>query len=208
MQEDRLSLALFAVLRQMPQNNLSCPKHLHKLRRWAVRIFAIGALVCARAAPSAAGTEPAARVRSTNATILELLKEGAERSTTFHSLVDAIDHSTGIVYVEFGYCAFGHLNGCLVPFIAVSHGTRYLRIVVTPDKNQRSHDQLLALIAHEMRHALEVLEHKEVVDVATMEAMYRKIGTPLTGRTGHETSAARAAGDAVLAELSAKHPTP
>ena len=188
----------------MLQRNVTCPTQLQKLRRWAVRMFTIGALVCARAAPSAAPTQPAARVRSTNAAILQLLKEGAERSTTFRSLVDAIDHSAGIVYVEFGYCAFGHLNGCLVPFIAVSHSYRYLRIVVTPDKNQRSHNQLLALLAHEMRHALEVLEHKEVVDVATMEAMYRKIGTPLTGQTGHETSAARAAGDAVLAELLAK----
>jgi hypothetical protein len=190
----------------MLQHHFPCPKQLQTLCRGAVRIFAIGALVRACAAPSAAA-QPAGRVRSTNATILQSLKEGAERSTTFRSLVDAIDHSTGIVYVEFGYCAFGHLNGCLLPFIAGSHGDRYLRIVVTPDKNQRSHDQFLALLAHEMRHALEVLEHKEVVDVATMEAMYRKIGTPLPGQTGHETSAARAAGDAVLAELLAKRPT-
>jgi hypothetical protein len=181
-------------------------KQLQKLRRVSVRILVIGGLLCIRAAPAAA--QPAARVRSTNATILELIKEAAERSATFRSLVDAIDHSNGIVYVEFGYCAFGHLNGCLVPFIVASHGDRYLRILVTPDKNRRSHDQLLALIAHEMRHALEVLEHKEVVDAATMEAMYRKIGTPLAGLTGYETSAARAAGDAVLAELLAKHPTP
>jgi hypothetical protein len=83
-----------------------------------------------------------------------------------------------------------------------------LRILVTPDKNRRSHDQLLALIAHEMRHGLEVLEYTEVVDAATMEAMYRKIGTPLAGLTGYETSAARAASDAVLAELLAKHQTP
>ena len=207
MQEVGTSVALFAVLRQMVQHNFTCPKQRQKLRRWAVPILAIGALVCACAAPSAAATQPAARLRSTNATILQLLKEGAERSTTFRSLVNAIEHSTGIVYVEFGYCAFGHLNGCLLPFIAVSHGDRYLRIVVTPDQNRRSHDQFLALVAHEMRHALEVLEHTEVVDVATMEAMYKKVGTPLTGQTGHETSAARAAGDAVLAELLTKHRT-
>jgi hypothetical protein len=205
-QESRPSLALFAALRQMIHNAVTRSEPLQKLRHGGVPIFAAGALVCAVAAPSAAATQPVPRVRSTDATILHLLQEGAERSTTFRSLVDAIDHSTGIVYVEFGYCAFGHLNGCLLPFIAVSHGDRYLRIVVTADQNRRSHDQLLALLAHEMRHALEVLEHPEVVDVATMEAMYRKIGTPLTGHSGHETSAARAAGDAVLAELSEKHP--
>ena len=163
----------------------------------------------ARAATAAAVTEPAARVRSTNATILELLKEGAERSATFRSLIDAIDHSTGIVYVEFGYCAFGHLNGCLLPFIAASHGDRYLRILVTPDKTRRSHDQLLALVAHELQHAIEVIAHPEVVDAATMEAMFRRIGTPATGgMTGYETSAARAAGDAVLTELLAKRRAP
>ena len=69
--------------------------------------------------------------------------------------------------------------------------------------------QLLALIAHELQHALEVLEHKEVVNIATMEAMFRRIGVPLTGGlTGYETSAARATGDDVLAELLARHPPP
>jgi hypothetical protein len=192
----------------MPQNDLARTKQLQKRCLEAVRIFAIGALVGARAAPAAAVTEPAARVRSTNATILEMLREGAERSATFRSIIDAIDHSTGIVYVEFGYCAFGHVNGCLLPFIASAHGDRYLRILVTPDRNRRSHDQLLALLAHEMQHALEVLEHNEVVDVATMEAMYRKFGKPLIGLTGYETSAARAAGDAVLNELLAKRRAP
>jgi hypothetical protein len=192
----------------MLQDHFRCAQQLQKLCHKAVRIFAIGVLVCAPPALTAAGTEPAERVRSTNGTILELLKEGAERSATFRSFIDAINHSTGIVYVEFGYCAFGQLNGCLLPFIAASQGDRYLRILVTPDKNRRSHDQLLALIAHEMQHALEVLEHTEVVDLPTMEAMYRKIGVPLSGRSGYETSAARAAGDVVLAELLAKHPTP
>ena len=173
------------------------------------RIVVHCAFICASALPAVAMTAPATRVRSTDATILELLREGAERSATFRGLTDAIAHSTGIVYVEFGYCAFGHVNGCLLPFIASTHGDRYLRIVVTPDKKRRSHDQLLALIAHELQHALEVIAHAEVVDVATMEAMYRRIGTPLTGgMTGYETFAARVAGDTVLSELLAKHATP
>jgi hypothetical protein len=151
--------------------------------------------------PAAAAGSPS-RVRSADGTILQLLKEGDERSPTFHALIDAIDHSTGIVYVEFGYCAFGHLNGCLLPFIASAHGDRYLRAIVMPDKSRANHDQLIALIGHELRHALEVFDHQEVVDAATMEAMYRKIGTPIAGGPrGYETSAARAAGDAALAEL-------
>jgi hypothetical protein len=141
-------------------------------------------------------------VRSTDAVMLRLIEEGTERSVTFAALVDTIGHSNDIVYVEFGYCAFGHLDGCLLPFVASSQGGRYLRVLVTPDKNRRTHDQLLALIGHELQHALEVIQHHDVVNVNTMDAMYRRIGTPLVGLKGYETSAARAAGDAVLNELS------
>jgi len=162
------------------------------------------ALVWIPPARASASIADVPRVRSTDARMLLLLREGAERSATFRMLVDTIGRSNDIVYVEFGYCAFGRLNGCLLPLIASPRGDRYLRIVVTPDKNRRSRDQLLAVVAHELRHALEVIEHAEVVDLPTMEAMYRRIGTPETGGlTGYETSAARAAGDAVLSELAA-----
>jgi hypothetical protein len=159
-------------------------------------------LVSAVAAPVAAAGEPGSRVRSTDAAILNLLWEGRERSATFRALVDAIDRSNGIVYVEFGFCAFGHLDGCLLPFMTFTHGDRYVRIIVTPEQSRVSHDQLLALIGHELSHAVEVLEHPEVVDLTTMEAMYRKIGSPIGGgQRGYETSTARAAGATILSEL-------
>ena len=111
--------------------------------------------------------------------------------------------SNGIVYVEFGYCAFSHLNGCLLPFLATSEHARYLRILVTPDTTRQSHDQLLALVAHEMQHAWEVLQQGGILDVSAMQLLYRKIGTPIAGPQGSfVTSAARAVGDAVLSELS------
>ena len=180
------------------------PRHnpIRKLGRTIVWI-SVGCAFASRAVvPAAAVAGPTDRVRSTDPAILGLLEEGSERSATFRALVDAIEHSTGIVYVEFGYCAFGHLDGCMLPFIAPAQGDRYLRVIVAPNKNRKSRDQLLALIGHELRHALEVIEHPEVVDAATMDAMYRKIGIPLSGGLkGYETSAARATGDAVLADL-------
>jgi hypothetical protein len=163
-------------------------------------LSAIVVLTAASASSVSAATT--ARVRSSNTELQALLREGADRSATFSTLVDLVEHSNGIVYIEFGYCAFGHLNACVLPLIASPHGDRYLRVLVTPDKNRRSHDQLLALIAHELRHALEVFDAPEVVDVETMNALYRRIGTPETGgSSGYETSAARAAGDRALSEL-------
>jgi hypothetical protein len=166
-------------------------------------------IVCSAAGERAASAADVSRVRSSDTAILGLLHEGAERSATFSTLVATVEHSNGIVYVEYGYCAFGHLNACVLPLIASPHGDRYLRILVTPDKNRRSHDQLLALIAHELRHALEVFDAPEVVDVETMNALYRRIGRPETGgSSGYETSAARAAGDRTLSELLAERKRP
>jgi hypothetical protein len=176
--------------------------HPGQFRHLAASVLATCTLTVVGSIKTAAAEPHAARVRSTSAAVLDLLREGGNRSTTFSGLVDTIERSDGIVYVEFGYCAFGHLNGCLLSFVGHIGPDRFLRILVTPDKNQRSHDQLLALIAHELQHALEVLEHEEVVDTQTMDAMYRKLGFPLTGgRTGYETTAARQAGDSVIAEL-------
>jgi len=170
-------------------------------KRAARTAFRSCLLVCCACFASPATAFDAAGVRSTSAEALALIKEGADRSPSFSGLLERISESSGIVYVEFGYCALGHLNGCLLPFVVPSTGGRYLRILVTPDRTRESHDRLIALIAHELQHALEVLAHPEVVDVDSMLEMYSRIGVPLAGRKGYETSAAHAVQDAVLSEL-------
>ena len=143
----------------------------------------------------------AAGVRSTNTVVTALIQEGSARSSSFQRLLDRVSETHGIVYVEFGHCAFGHLNGCLLPFVVPTTGGRYLRIVVTPDKTRVDHDGLIALLAHELQHALEVLAHPEVVDLDSMLAMYARIGRPLSGRSGYETSEAHTVQDNVASEL-------
>ena len=168
----------------------------------AVAVLLITATLAGRATTASAAPADSPHVRSTNSAILASLGEGARRSPTFAALIDAIDQTNGIVYIEFGYCAFGRLKGCLLPFIAPTQTVRYLRVVVTPDKTRQGHDQWLALVAHELRHALEVLDRSDVIDLPAIEAMYRAIGTPLEGaQGGFETSAAGAASDVVLDEL-------
>jgi hypothetical protein len=147
------------------------------------------------------GQSPPTRVRSTDSGIRMLIKEGRERSMTFRALTESIERSSGIVYVQLGVCAFGHLDGCLLPYLERVQSVRYLRILITPTR--RSHDEVIVLIAHELRHALEVLEQPDVVDTTTLDAWYRRNGVPIAGRgMGYETHAARVAGDAVLSELS------
>ena len=158
--------------------------------------------------PSPASGSQAPGVRPATTLLSALIEEGASRSTSFRGLLDRITDAQGIVYVEFGHCAFGHLNGCLLPYVVPTTGGRYLRILVTSDPTRVSHDRLIALIAHELQHALEVLAHPEVVDVETMRAMFARIGRPLEGRAGYETSEAHAAEDAVLSELTPRRRRP
>ncbi len=175
--------------------------------RAAAVILLITMTLAARATMASAAPADSPHVRSSNSEILASLREGAQRSPTLAALIDAVDRSNGIVYIEFGYCAFGRFKGCLLPFIAPTQTVRYLRVVVTPDKGRQDHDQWLALVAHELRHALEVLARSDVRDLPAVEAMYRAIGTPLAGsQGGFETSAARAASAVVLDELSRQQP--
>ena len=96
------------------------------------------------------------------------------------------------------------LKACLLPFLARTDNVRYLRIVLTQPLNLGDRNWLIALIGHELQHALEVAERPDIVDVTGMLELARRIGFPLKGRPGYETSAARAAGDAVLDELTKK----
>ena len=73
-------------------------------------------------------------VRSTDAAMLEVIREGSRRSTTFKSLVDALNQTSTIVYVERGVCGFGHYAACLPHTVTLAGSIRYLRILVDPSR--------------------------------------------------------------------------
>jgi len=143
----------------------------------------------------------APHVRSTDARILEMIREGSGRSETFKSLVDALNQLNTIVYVEPGICGFGHYAACLPHTITIGSGFRYLRIVVDPGRAPDT----ISLIAHELQHALEIARAPSIQTAADMTALFRSIGRSPSCPRGvpdcYETSAALAIGDAVLNEL-------
>jgi hypothetical protein len=147
-------------------------------------------------------------VRSGDRMLNELVAEGYTRSITFRRLVDGISATDALVYVEAGICSFGHLNACLLPFVAATGKGRYLRVILTQPLNLRNRNRLIALVGHELQHVLEVAERPEIVDVTGMMELGKRIGFPMKGRSGYETSAARAAGDAVFDELEASNRIP
>jgi hypothetical protein len=59
------------------------------------------------------------RVRSESPLIAKAITEGFERSPTFRRLVETIDSSDGLVYVEEGSCRFG-VRACFALLVRIA----------------------------------------------------------------------------------------
>lgn len=137
------------------------------------------------------------RIRSSERRINTLLAQGVRRSRSFADLVARIHRTDVIVYVETSQ----HLTGDTVGRILMqttAGGQRYLRVQV---RAMMQGDHVIAVVAHELHHALEVAGDKSVVDEVTLAELYRRIGHASTGAHGYDTDGARAAGIRVRDEL-------
>src|ERR1700724_2790493 len=111
------------------------------------------------------------RVRSTQRFMIALIREGFSRSSGFRDLVDALQQSNVIVFVQPASCAGGRIRSCLVS-VNGSRRERHIRIIVDA---HTSHDWLIATVAHELQHAVEIAEHPEVIDGSGALQFYRGI---------------------------------
>ena len=135
------------------------------------------------------------RVRSTNPAITALIAQATLQSQTFRELVETINNSDGIVYVEEGGCGFG-VRACLTS-VTTAGANRMLWVLV--DRSQVDWD-LMASIGHELRHTVEVLNEPAVTSRAAMYMLYSRIGRRGMGRA-FETQLAIEAGAAVRDEV-------
>lgn len=144
-------------------------------------------------------SSPARRVRSTDKQITKMLELGIERSPTFGRLVRALNSTDVIVYVERTRDLPKSLAGRMLLLPMAGH-QRYLRVQVRSDLKG---PELVALIAHELRHALEIADHPAVRDASAMLDLYRRIGHA-TSNALHtfDTEAAQTAGRQVRQEIS------
>ena len=85
-------------------------------------------------------------------------------------------------------------------------GRRYVRLSVNPRHDGR---QRLAILGHELRHAVELADAEAVIDQPSLLSLYRRIGFR-SGERAFESDAAIAAGRRVPDELARRqraHPT-
>ena len=163
-------------------------------------IRALGAHAALAAALSAVAVQPVEaqaglRVRSHSAPIVAAIARGRGASPTFRRLVETIDASDGLVFVDEGRCA-GGVRACLLPLVTVAGPSRVLRILVNLRKAHGC--EMVEMIGHELQHAIEVLTHPGIKsDVQVYNFFY------LVGRTSavrFETEAAVEAGLAISRE--------
>ena len=160
---------------------------------WSVVAVLLGSMTCGIEGSEATVRMP--RVRSSDAVIASALAEAESRSATFRSLVNTIEGTDGIVYVERGRCGHG-VPACLSLSVVSGGGYRWLRILVGSVDDVVS---LMATLGHELRHAIELLTEPAVRTTAAAYLYYLREAP--TSRDAFETTAAIRAGLAVEREL-------
>lgn len=138
------------------------------------------------------------RIRIFDAGIRAHLPAALRRSPELRSLVARLESSDVIVYVVGGNCR-PRAAACLM-LTAANTDARYVRVQIPPEPSPQ---QRLALLGHELRHAVEVAAHPEVVTSEGMAQLYQSIGFAACWpeRRCYDTLAARESGYTVLDDL-------
>ena len=154
------------------------------------------ALAIAPLTESAALDSPNRHVRTQDRSIRLLLKRGFTHSATFARLIARLEQSDIIVYVEEVPRLPSALEGRMM-MLTAAHGRRYVRIQLAL---RGAPADSIAVLGHELQHAVEVAQEVGVIDQTTLTALYRRIGTR-GGPEVYDTWAARDVGRIVRKEL-------
>lgn len=137
-------------------------------------------------------------VRTTDRRLAGLLHQGRRESARFRTLLARLVRSDVIVYLQ---CRGYPDTGARLTFVGSGGGYRYLlvRLGRVPSPHQQ-----IALIGHELQHAVEIADAPEIVDSQSLAAQYRRFGlvSQVTATSiDYDTTAAIDVGYQVLREL-------
>ena len=153
------------------------------------------------AASSAFAAAPAngPRIRPQDDRITAMMTAGVARSASFRALVDRIEASDVYVYVGMSPLLKSSMAG-RISWMTKAGGYRYVRAAIS---TALSPDAIIAALAHEMQHVVEVIEDGNVVDERTLEDLYKRIGqrSQSAVASAWETIAAQDAATRVRREL-------
>ena len=159
------------------------------------------ALLLVLDAPSEPTAGPIPRIRTTDGRLQSLIADGIGRSPTFRALVARLERSDVVVYV---HCdARTARGGGRLTFVSSAGGFRYVvvRMGWLPSRAQQ-----IAMLAHELQHAVEIADTPAIVDGPSLAREYRRMvgarQVPAPALTmAFDTNAANEGGHQVLREL-------
>jgi hypothetical protein len=138
---------------------------------------------------------PMSHIRTTDAKVAAVIQDAFDRSPTFRKLVAKIDASDSYVYVLDGKCSHS-VRACFVN-VTASSTNRFMRVLVD---GSRADPELMGLIAHELRHTIEVIAEPGIRSSEAKYLFYERTAMHTSGGT-HETLAAIKAGETVRSEV-------
>jgi len=139
------------------------------------------------------------QLRAIDAAAARLITEGVERSPTLAALVDRLERSDVIAYVETESCRNKPWAGRL-RFVTAAGARRFLRIGVCAELRRTIQ---IAMLAHELQHAVEIAS-SDAYDVEAVRVLYERIGVQreaIDGVVCFDTAAAVAVGRAALLDV-------
>jgi hypothetical protein len=121
-------------------------------------------------------------VRPMSPVMRGVIQEGLNRSPSFRGLMARLDGSDVVVYVRDERSPIGSLHGSLT-FVSKAGGLRYLLVRLF----HRSRVRHVAILGHELQHAVEIAERPEIVDEASLAQAYAQFGSVTRSRTAGGT---------------------
>jgi hypothetical protein len=146
---------------------------------WTLALFLILLLPLLSPCRALAQGLPDPHIRSSEPELLAALEQGARVSPTLRGLVDRLEASDVIVYLMFDRRASPNTAGH-ISILTTAGGRRYLRVSI--DRHNAG-CQRIAILGHELQHAIEIAESPSAVDDITLIALYRRIGFRSNGAT-------------------------
>jgi hypothetical protein len=167
------------------------------------RLFAVLAavlLVAPRArAADHPNEDPHVRPAISGSGVEQLLTEAMRRSATVRALVDQLNRSDIVVYVQPRSFRSGLTRGQLI-FVAAAADRRYVLVEIACGEPWNTQ---LATLGHELQHAVEIAEARWIQSSADVAVFYTHAGmsVDLEGRESFETRAATDVEERVAREL-------
>jgi hypothetical protein len=112
------------------------------------------------------------RIRPQSNLLADAIESGVQRSATFRSIVERLERSDVIVHLTCSRFPSGLIAGRTL-LASATPTVRYIRVQILC---QQLEPELVAIVAHELQHVLEIASTPSVVDEDSLARLFKTIG--------------------------------